>query len=219
MSFGGAARLAGRMAGPGGLVALMLALGGCDRVGDPLQALGAGIPAPDEFQVMQYEPPVVPDAYDLPEPQPGAPSPRAPNPQRDAVAAILGPGAVGASTAGPSAGEQVLLSSADAASTSGDIRVQLEQDRARAEAAEEYEPPTLWQLFGFASDEEELDESQLIDPVAEAERLQGEGLATPVDPEAEARAAAAEEEESRPRRMITGRLPNNKIGPGTEPAF
>lgn len=219
MTFGRAARATRPLAGLGAL-ALALALGACGTIGNPFEAIGGGIPPPDEFQVIQYDPLVVPESYDLPEPRPGTPSPRAPDPERDAVAAILGPGAVRAASSEPSAGEQVLLSSADAASASSEIRVQLEQDEARAEASEEYEAPLLWELFGLGGDEEpDIDESQLIDPVAEAERLQREGVVTPVDPDAAARAAAAEEEEDRPAPERIDRIPNNRIGPGMTPAF
>jgi len=217
MSFAEAARLAGRITGAAGLAAALAALAACDRVGSPFEALGGRVPPPDEFQVIQYAPPVVPESYTLPEPQPGAPSPRAPNPDREAVAALLGPEAAQAAAAEPSPGERVLLGSADAASTSGEIRVQLERDQRRAAADEEYEPPTIWQLLGFASDEEEIDETQVIDPVTEAERLQAQGVPAPVDPEAAARAA----EEAEPEEEVEpiDRRPTNRIGPPPEPAF
>ena len=216
------ARTGGRAAVSAGLAAALALVAGCDRVGNPFEAFGAGVPPPDEFQVIQYEPLVVPETYSLPEPTPGAPSPRAPNPQQEAVAALLGPGAVQTAAAGPSAGEQRLLASADAAGASGDIRVQLEQDR-RARPDEPYEPPTIWELLGFGSDEEEIDETQVIDPDVEAERLQAQGIATPVDPDAAeraARAAAEEAEEAaRPAPEPIDRRPINRIGPEPEPAF
>lgn len=203
MTFGratcGASRTGRRTAGLAAL-ALVLATGGCDTVGNPFEALGAGIPPPDEFQVIQYEPLVVPGSYELPEPQPGARSPRAPDPDRQAKAALLGPGAVAAEAAGPSAGERVLLSSANAASASENIRIELEEERTRAAARDEYEAPLIWELFGFGGDDatEDVDESELVDPVAEAERLRRAGIATPVDPEAEARAAEEQETEREP---------------------
>ena len=220
MSFRRAARAAGRMTRGPGLALAALALGGCDTIGDPLEQFGAGIPPPDEFQVMEYEPLVVPESYDLPEPRPGTPSPRAPQPERAAVATLLGPAAAEARAAEPSPGEQVLLSSADAASASSDIRVQLERERERAEASDEYEPPTIWELFGLGGGDDEgadVDESELIDPVAEAERLRTQGVATPVDPEAAARTEEEAEPEEEP--MVFDRVPNNRIGPPPEPRF
>jgi hypothetical protein len=234
MRFGGSARRgdpttgqASRQTGaraiwPASLAVALVLTAGCDRVGNPFEALGGSVPPPDEFQVMQYEPPVIPEAYSLPEPTPGAPSPRAPNPEQQAVAALYGPGAARAAAADPSAGEQRLLASADAASASEDIRVQLEQDR-QARPDEPYEPPTLWELLGFGSDEEEIDETQIIDPDTEAARLQAQGVPTPVDPTAAERAAreAAEEAEeaAAPPPESLDRRPANRVGPPIEPAF
>ena len=212
----------GRASLSAGLVAALALVAGCDRVGNPLEVFGGGVPPPDEFQVIEYEPLVVPETYSLPEPTPGAPSPRAPNPQQEAVTALLGPGAARATAAGPSAGEQRLLASADAATASGDIRVQLEQDR-QAQSEGPYEPPTLWELLGFGGDEDDIDETQVIDPDTEAERLQAQGIATPVDPDSAERAArlAAEEAEEalRPPPEPLDRRPNNRIGPAPQPAF
>lgn len=216
MSFGKTGRRACRAAGAAGAGALMLGLGGCGQFGDPLDALGASIPSPDEFQVMRYEPLVVPGSYTLPEPRPGAASPRAPRPNQAAIAALLGPEAAQAAAAEPSPGEQALLSSAAATTAAPDIRVQLEQDKRQAAASKAYEPPTIWELLGFGGDGEQLDEAELIDPLSEAERLQAEGILTPVDPEAAARAPEEEpEEEFEP----IDRRPTNRLGPPPEPAF
>lgn len=217
MSFGKTGRRACRAAAAVGAGALMLGLGGCGQFGDPLDALGASIPPPDEFQVMRYEPLVVPGSYTLPEPQPGAASPRAPRPNEAAIAALLGPEAAQAAAAEPSPGEQALLSSAAATTAAPEIRVQLEEDKRQAAASKAYEPPTIWELFGFGGDGES-DEAELIDPLTEAERLQAEGILTPVDPEA---AARAPEEETAPEETPEpiDRRPTNRLGPPPEPAF
>lgn len=229
MRCAGVARLAGRstvrISGAAGLLAAMGLLAACDRVGDPFEALGGSVPQPDEFQVIEYEPLVVPETYSLPEPRPGMPSPRAPQPQQQAARALLGPGAVPAVTetaAAPTPGEQELLASADASSASSDIRVQLQQDR-QARPDGPYEPPTLWELLGFDGGEEEIDETQVIDPEVEAARLQAQGVATPIDPDAAeraARAAAEEAEEAaRPAAEPIDRRPTNRVGPEIQPAF
>jgi hypothetical protein len=185
-------RMAVRIAGPAGLTALLLSLPACDTVGNPLEAIGARIPPPDEFQVIAHKPLVMPAAATLPEPRPGAVSPLAPDPHRDAMQALLGTsGSTVVSTVEPSAGEQVLLSSANAAASSSEIRVQLEEERIQEEAAKPYEPPSVGELLGQSGDEK-LDESELLDPVAESQRLQREGYVTPVDPNA---APEVEEEE------------------------
>ena len=186
---------AARIAGPAGLAAMLLALSACGTIGNPLEALGASIPPPDEFQVIARKPLVMPASATLPEPRPGVPSPLEPDPHRDALSALFGTsGSPVVSNIAPSAGEQVLLSSANAAVASNEIRVQLEEDRIQEEAAKPYEPPSLGELFSGRKDEK-LDESEILDPVAESQRLQREGYLTPVDPNA---VAEGEEEELGP---------------------
>jgi hypothetical protein len=189
-------RMAARIAGPAGLTAMLLAVPACDTIGNPLEALGARIPPPDEFQVIPREPLLMPASASLPDPRPGAPSPLDPDPHRDALQALFGSrGSPVVETIEPSAGELVLLNSANAAATSSEIRVQLEEDRIQEEAAKPYSPPSLGELLG-GSKGEKLDESELLDPVAESQRIQREGFVTPVDPN-----AAAEEEEEEIREL------------------
>ncbi len=185
-------RMAARIAGPAGLTAMLLAVPACDTIGNPLEALGARIPPPDEFRVIPRKPLVMPASASLPDPRPGAPSPLDPDPHRDALQALFGSrGSPVVETIEPSAGELVLLNSANATASS-EIRVQIEEERIQEEAAKPYSPPSLGELLG-GSKGEKLDESELLDPVAESQRLQREGFVTPVDPNA----AAAEEEEVR----------------------
>ncbi len=204
-----------RLAGPIGMTAMLLALSAC---GNPLEALGAKIPPPDEFQVIARKPLMMPAAATLPEPRPGAPSPLDPDPHRDALQALFGTsGSPVVSTIEPSAAEQVLLSSANAAAASSEIRVQLEEERIQEAAAKPYEPPSLGELLGLSGGEK-LDESELLDPVAESQRLQREGYVTPVDPNA---AAEVEEEASTPGGPTypTGRPQSPIIFEGTKPAY
>jgi len=174
-----------------GLLAVLLAVAGCDSIGDPLEAIGARVPAPDEFQVMPRKPLEMPATAQLPEPSLGAPSPLEPNPRAEAMAALFGPAAAaGAGTAAPSASERALLSSANAAAGSGDVRVQLDKDKSRQAVNTPYVPPTLGELItGNAA--RKVDESELLDPEAEALRLQQQGIATPANPN-----AVAEEDEA-----------------------
>jgi hypothetical protein len=183
-----------RRTAAGGLAAAVLAFAGCGNVGNPIKALTGDIPPPDEFQVMAHKPLQMPTSAELPEPQPGAPSPLDPDPHRDARVALLGASgaqAIPAASATPSAGEQVLLSSANAAAASGDIRVQLESDKVTAEANKPYEPPSLGELLS-GSGKEKVDDSEAIDPVAESQRLQREGQQAPSDPQAVADIPASE---------------------------
>jgi hypothetical protein len=147
------------------------------------------------------------------------PSPLEPDPQRDAVQALLGASASPETVeAAPSAAEMVLLRSANAAATSSDIRVQLEEDKIQEEAAKPYQPPTIGELF-TGRKSEKLDETELLDPIAESQRLQREGLLTPVDPNA----VADEEGEVRTDQSTlyypTGRPDSPIQHEGTAPAF
>lgn len=208
-----------RIAGVAGVLGTVLMLAGCGGSQSPLEAISPKLPPPDEFQVVKHSPLEMPASLSLPEPTPGAPSPRDPQPQREAIAALLGnTGSRVASDAAPSAGEQVLLSSANAAATSSDIRVQLETDKVAAKTNKPYEPPSLGELLGFTGSGEKLDETELIDPQAEAQRLQREGIAAPADPDAAAAPAEAEAPQSDAETPSSG-PPRHKIAhEGTAPA-
>ena len=215
-----AIRRAARIAGPAGLTAMLLALSACGAIGNPLEVLGANIPPPDEFQVTVRKPLVMPASATLPVPRPGVPSPLDPDPHRDALRALFGTsGSPVVSTIAPSAGEQVLLTSANAAAASSEIRVQLEEERIREEAAKPYQPPSLGELLSGRKSEK-LDESELLDPVAESQRLQRQGYLTPVDPN-----AVAEVDEEERGSLYDGfeyppGVPKNTLKvEGTAPAF
>jgi hypothetical protein len=206
-----------RRAAGAGLAAALLALAGCGSIGNPLKAIGGSIEAPDEFQVIARKPLQMPASAELPEPRPGAPSPLDPDPHRDAIAALLGASAAPTAAAGPSAGEQVLLSSANAAAASSDIRVQLEQDKVAAEAKKPYQPPSLGALLG-GGEKEKVDEAEMLDPVAESQRLQQEGYRTPSDPEAVAATPESQRPEPVEPTYPVGRPQSPIKVPGTGPA-
>ncbi|MEM1384760.1 MAG: DUF3035 domain-containing protein [Pseudomonadota bacterium] len=172
------------------LLGAAVLVAGCETVGDPLEAMGARVPAPDEFRVIARKPLQLPVSASLPEPQPGVPSPLEPNPSQDAIAALIGTdGTLPVAVPGgqqPSQSEELLLQAANAAASDREIRVQLEEDQIAAEEAKAegpYEPPTLLELLTF-SDEEQADPETLLEPVAESQRLQREGIAAPNDPSA-----------------------------------
>jgi hypothetical protein len=181
-----------KLAGPAGATAILLALAACGTIGNPLEALGAKIPPPDEFQVITHKPLMMPPSADLPEPRPGAASPLDPDPHSDALVALLGArGSKVAADAAPTTGEQALLASANAAAVSSEIRVQIEQDKIAEKSGKDYQPPSLAELVGFGTSEKKLDESELLDPAVEARRLQSAGQLTPVDPNATVEASEA----------------------------
>jgi hypothetical protein len=161
----------------------LFALTGCGQIGNPLQALTEKRPAPDEFQVIARQPLQMPAAVTLPEPRPGARSPLDPDPNHDAVVALMGTDTRTAGAgygAGTSAGEQALLSAADAAASEPEIRTTLAAERDSRGSNEPYEPPTIWELFGGSSSDKPKD---AIDAAAEARRLQSQGVAAaPIDP-------------------------------------
>jgi len=172
----------------------VVALAGCDTIGNPLAVLSAKREGPDEFQVLarkELRMPGTTSPEALPAPQPGTPSPLEPDPQGDAVAALTGSASVPATVdTGPSRSEAALIAAADAGSVDAAEAARLARRTERAEAEQPYEPPTLLELFGAGSDE--IDADLRLDPVAEATRLQAAGIPAPNDPKAEAAPVARE---------------------------
>jgi hypothetical protein len=155
----------------------VVALGGCETLGNPFDVIAGKRNSPDEFQVLARKPLRMPGSLDLPEPRLGERSPLEPDPNTDAVIALLG-APVTLATA-PSSGEQGLLNAANAASSQTEIRQQLDQDLETADDNEPYEAPSIFELFS-TSEEAPKD---AINPNAEARRLQAEGVsAAPIDP-------------------------------------
>jgi len=210
-----------RMTVAGGLAVALLSGAGCSGIGNPIKAVTGDIAPPDEFQVMAHKPLQMPTSAELPEPRPGAPSPLDPDPARDARVALLGPSgaqSVPSNAVTSSAGEQVLLSSANAAAASSDIRVQLETDKVTAEANKPYEPPSLGELLS-GSGKKKVDETEAIDPVAESQRLQREGRQSPSDPQAVAEIPDSEKPPRVEPAYPSGRPQAPLKAPGTTTAF
>lgn len=195
----------------------LLALGGCDRIGNPFVVLGSKPPAPDEFQVITRKPLRMPATAALPEPRPGAPSPLEPDPNRDAVVALLGSGAA-PQAPGRSRGEQALLSAADVAASNPEIRQTLAVEGERGNPNEPYEPPSIFEVFGAY----EAPPEDVIDPAEESRRLQREGVAAaPIDP-ADRPVIEEEEEVEVPSpypEVGVDRRQNNRPFRTVEPAF
>ncbi|MEL6196634.1 MAG: DUF3035 domain-containing protein [Pseudomonadota bacterium] len=197
-----------------GIGVLALSLSGCAQFGDPLEAMGARPPAPDEFKVVTREALVVPQsvqgqrAVALPRPDPGRPTPREPDARADAARALLGQGGGVTLVTAPSTGERVLVAAA-AEGADADIREQLSEDdrvAAQQEADGPYQPPTIGELFGFGDDEDAPDPDTLVDPGIESQRLTRGGVRAPSDPEA----APPEPEDTTPREPLV-----QPLGPGS----
>ncbi|MEM1276793.1 MAG: DUF3035 domain-containing protein [Pseudomonadota bacterium] len=187
----------------------------CSSVGNPFDALSKKKPSPDEFAVVARSPLVLPPSQSLPEPTPGTPSPLEPNPQQDVIVALTGASDEELVSQQTSAGEAALLSSANAAAASSEVRVQLEQDEIDLEENQPYEPPSIAELF-LGEGEREIDQATLLDPDREARRLQTSGIITPVNPNEAPPTPEAEESADDGRAYSydtsqTGGRPNNTI--------
>lgn len=202
------------------LVAATL-VAGCDTLGNPFEVLGAKRATPDEFLVIARAPLQMPATRSLPTPRLGEVSRLDPTPERDAVAALLGPGAV-VPASGTSAGERELLAAANAASADSAIRSQLEVDAVEGDPNKPYEAPSIFALV--LGDGDTVEPTELLEPKSEARRLQTEGVAAaPIDPTD----AVAPDVPSGLGGVIieydttqTGGRPNNKLPvEGTAPAF
>ena len=165
------------------VLALMVPMiAACDSLSGPFDAITARPPAPDEFAVLSRKPLKMPGSVALPEPRLGERSALEPDPETDAIVALLGRSAV-TRVQTASQGEAALLSAANAASEQIEIRQILEAETLAAEENKPYEVPSL---FDFFDDEgNKVDKETLINPAVESRRLQAEGVAAaPVDPAA-----------------------------------
>ena len=162
------------------LVAGAMAVSGCDTIGNPLDIIQGQRSAPDEFQVVARKPLRMPGTLDLPEPRLGEASPLEPDPQTDAVVALLGQPTTARGAAG-GAGERALLDAANANAQTSEIRAALEEQEATYQANKPYEPPSIFELLS-GDDNEPVEDA--LDPSIEARRLQTEGVApAPINPE------------------------------------
>lgn len=184
----------------------LLSVSACGVIGNPLDALTERPPVPDEFSVLSRKPLQMPSSVALPEPRLGERSALEPDPNTDAIVALLGSSAV-SRVQSASAGEGALLNAANAAAQQTEIRRILEAETRAAEDDKPYEAPSLFELF--EDDGEKLDSAELINPASESRRLQTEGVAAaPIDPSdvpeatAEAKTDPDEEIIFHPRRGI-----------------
>ncbi|MEM7742176.1 MAG: DUF3035 domain-containing protein [Pseudomonadota bacterium] len=194
-----------------------VALAGCSQLGNPIDVLTGKRDAPDEFLVVSRKPLQMPVSQNLPEPRLGARSQLEPDPATDAVVALLGPGAVPTTTGGASAGEQALLSAADAtAANLPQTDAELQEIERALDENQPYEAPLLIDLLSGDSDSEVYEDALV--PGAEARRLQVEGVSpTPIDPTDIL--APPPEPEPTPE-VYNDRLPNNRLPSApTETAF
>lgn len=148
------------------LLALPLAVSGCDRTRD---ALGLTKKSPDEFAVVTKAPLVLPPEFGLRPPQPGAPRPQDVQ-ARDRARAALGGGTLTQGARSPtsssrSAGETALLQQAGAVNTDPDIRRKVNDEFTQlAERDQSFvDRLVFWQ--------DSADPGVAVDPVKETQRL------------------------------------------------
>ena len=151
------------------IAAAGLVLAGCNSVS---QSLGLDPLSPDEFNVVAKAPLTLPPDFTLRPPVPGAPRPQEVEPQRLAQAALLNPGVGGVAapavtTENRTAGEMALLGIAGAVDPDPSIRalVDLENAQLLNRGDGFLEQVLFWQQ----------PKPDVIDPVAEAERLRTAG--------------------------------------------
>ncbi|MFV0475269.1 MAG: DUF3035 domain-containing protein [Pikeienuella sp.] len=140
--------------------------------------LGFSVPPPDEFMVIARAPLEMPPDFSLPTPQPGAPSPRMPNPNADARASLFGSSAAQQQAGGAGVGEQALLAGAGAQNADPSIRGQLEAEQ-EGEGGRRF---GLTSLFGIPVPANIDEPESTLQSQEENERLRREGLQTPASP-------------------------------------
>ncbi|MEM8753033.1 MAG: DUF3035 domain-containing protein [Pseudomonadota bacterium] len=141
------------------------------------EQLGFDRGSPDEFLVIAREPLQRPPSFDLPRPQPGAPSRVEPDPLISAQTALLA-GEARPEAASASAGEQALLRGAGADVDNSDVR-----ERIAAEDPNAGERRFgLTSLAGFAIPATLEDGDDIVEPRVETEALRSRGLPTPSAP-------------------------------------
>ncbi len=162
-------------------VALSGLLGACtvgSEGGGFSEQIGLSTPPPDEFAVVANRELQMPSTFDLPTPDPGAPSRVEIRPEDEARAALFSTGESGAS--GPSASEAALLSAAGAGAAEPNIR--------QTVAAEQEVYVESNQQFGLTSFAGYKipgpEEAEALNADEEARRLAAEGVQTPIAPDA-----------------------------------
>jgi len=146
-----------------------LLLAGCNSISP---SLGLDPVAPDEFTVVTKAPLTLPPDFTLRPPVPGAPRPQETQPQQQARAALLNPGggnvvAPVVTTQNRTVGEAVLLANAGAVAPDPGIRalVDLENAQLLNQGNGFLEQVLFWQQPN----------TDVLDPIAEAERLRTVG--------------------------------------------
>jgi hypothetical protein len=167
----------------------LLLLGGCDTTVQ--ETLGLRKNAPDEFQVLRGAPLEMPPSMaELPPPRPGAPPISDADPSRNARNVLLGDSVVagagnsadGSMEAVPAEltpGQQALLNETGEIPADPNIRRELNQEEQDATSITDR---TFLFIAGWQQTEPEDEPGVVLDPVAEAKRLQEAGITASTKP-------------------------------------
>jgi hypothetical protein len=146
---------------------LLAACGGGTTVGD---ALGMGRSTPDEFQVVQRAPLVVPPEFGLRPPEPGAPRPQEGTPSARAQTALLGEPVPEADS---TPGQAALLASVGATRADPDIRTVLAEESTGMAGLD---TDRFWFILDFQRRAYARGQANPLDAEAEAARLRETGV-------------------------------------------
>lgn len=163
------------------LIAAGAAMAGCTVSSSSDQTvgeqLGISVGSPDEFLVVSRRPLQRPPSFDLPRPQPGAPSRVEPDPFIDAHNAVFSrPEPVRLASA--TAGEQALLRGAGAEGDNSGVRAQLEAEDPNS-GERQY---GLTTIFGQPVPATLNNPDEIVEGPEEIEDLRARGLPTPAAP-------------------------------------
>ncbi|SEA31111.1 DUF3035 domain-containing protein [Rubrimonas cliftonensis] len=159
--------------------ALALAVAGCSS--GSRESLGLSAPPPDPFLTVKRAPLELPaDMQALPQPRPGAPSPRDPDARALAQQALAAsaPRATGpAGAAAGGAGERALVAAAAAGENDAQVR-----ETIVAEARPAERRYGLDSFFGVEIEQDPEAAAERLDPIAESDRLRELGAPAPTPP-------------------------------------
>jgi hypothetical protein len=152
------------------VLCLLAVVPGCTGERTLADRLGMGRNVPDEFQVVERAPLVVPPQYNLRPPEPGAPRPQEGTTSERAERALTGRAPAAAET---TPGAEALLTQAGASDADPDIRRTL-ADETRGLAG--LDEDRFWFILDFQRRAYARADDTALDPRAEARRLADAGV-------------------------------------------
>ncbi|QIE56923.1 DUF3035 domain-containing protein [Pikeienuella piscinae] len=143
------------------------------------EQLGFAVGSPDAFMIIAREPIQMPPDNSLPTPQPGAASPRMPDPYAEARESLFGSPEEPERLASTSTGEEALLAGAGATTDNSAVRAEID---AEVDTERKF---GLTSFFGMPIPANLDNPNIVVDSQGENERLRQQGLLTPTAPPVE----------------------------------